>query len=755
MPPTTQQRVKVLDPAQLIRIEAVHRGFLYQHLYAVQCLLSAGSLAAKRVEVENDEDIEVQFDGQRIYVQVKYRKGSLAWGDIEEALARFEELRLAHEKGDREGKPAFVIVCNASPNGPLAARLSSADWPVDVWIDWPAADPDTRMLPAPKASLLEAAETAYQMAEGLPFSTLAPETLVWKLAGLVSLAATGEEKTLCHSFDVEELPSLFEQMVLQLQDLPLPPSPYRVQEHEPELLTAQRVRLIIGYSGAGKTSWLAQSAQHTLEDLVYLDVADTPGSALANAVAREVAARMFETGYHLGEIFLPGASGREVLRVLSGRLAEQGKAVTVALDNVHQLPADDLFGVIEAGREIRFVLLGRPEGEVSTLEAFLGVARESLSGWAPDTVAAAAHDDNCHCDASDCQRLIDLTGGLPLFVLNAISVAKSDYDGSLKRLCADLARSAHTKEIAQDFILGRIFDRLPAAVARVAELLSLCDAPFRREELRSYVAAVADANLAVFDAALRHLMGHGLLQVFADDRIRLHDAACAVGKGRLLLHDAARMKAQQEALRTVVEISLRESWHPAKLSLFLRLTGEVGRLDLLVEMGTDELFHEMGVWPEIEAFLIKGVQDAAVPPDQQLKALDALAFADIRAESDRAASWLDQMDEMITTYDLGAEERLRAGMKRMNFLARKNDRSAAMRLIAELTSVVEDLPPGHQRVFRYNVACAELALGDPVAAFKRVQQVVQEYYELIGLTPAKVMGNNAPELARMIRVRTH
>ncbi len=31
----------VLDAAQLVRIEAVHRGFLYQHLYAVGCLLLA------------------------------------------------------------------------------------------------------------------------------------------------------------------------------------------------------------------------------------------------------------------------------------------------------------------------------------------------------------------------------------------------------------------------------------------------------------------------------------------------------------------------------------------------------------------------------------------------------------------------------------------------------------------------------------------------------------------------------------------
>lgn len=751
MTDAAQCPANVLDPAQLIRIEAVHRGFLFQHLYAVQCLLSAATLSALSVGVESDEDIEVQLERERIYVQVKHRKGALAWDDIEEALTRFADLRAAHQRGERAGTPSFLIVSNAPPNGPLAARLAAADWPADVRVDWPAAHPDARILPAPQASLLEAAEAAGGMARGLPFATLAPATLVWKLAGLVSLAATGDDKTLDHAFEAGELPQLFEQLVVQLQDLPLPPTPYRVQQHEPDLLTGERVRLIVGYSGAGKTSWLAQSAQHAPGSLVYLDVADTPGAALANAVAREVAARVFQAGHNLGEIFLPGVSGREILQLLSRRLAKLGEVVTVALDNVHQLAADDLMGVIQSGRDMRFVLLGRPEGEVSALEALLGVTRESLLGWAPDTVAAAAHDDDCHGDAADCQRLIDLTGGLPLFVLNAIVVAKSDYDGSLKRLCADLARSALTREIAQDLILGRVFDRLPEAVAGIAELLSICDAPLTRQEVRSYVAAAGSPDQAVFDRAVRLLVSQGLLQVFVNDRIKLHDAARAVGKGRLLLRGTDSVKARQEALRAVVQTSLVDSWHPAKLALFLRLSGEVGRLDVLVEMATEELFHEMGVWPEVEAYLENGAQDQAVDPDQRIKALDGLAFADIKAGSDRAESWLDQMDALIKAHDLGAEEQLRVGMKRMSLLAGKSDRRGAMRLVTDLGPLVKTLSSGHRRVFEYNVACAELALGDAAAAAERVEPLISAYYDLIGLTPEMVIGNNAPDLARIMK----
>ena len=90
-PPLTQSiraGASVLDPAQLVRIEAVHRGFLFQHLYAVQCLLSATTLKAQTVSVESDEDVEVQLDGTRVYVQVKHRKEALAWDDIESAMAR-------------------------------------------------------------------------------------------------------------------------------------------------------------------------------------------------------------------------------------------------------------------------------------------------------------------------------------------------------------------------------------------------------------------------------------------------------------------------------------------------------------------------------------------------------------------------------------------------------------------------------------------------------------------------------------------
>ncbi|MCE0799492.1 DUF4297 domain-containing protein [Buttiauxella sp. S04-F03] len=76
----------VLDSAQLVRIEAVHRGFLYQHLYAVGCLLLAQRASMEAVTVEFDEDIELNSEQEHIYVQVKTRLKQIIPSDVSGAL---------------------------------------------------------------------------------------------------------------------------------------------------------------------------------------------------------------------------------------------------------------------------------------------------------------------------------------------------------------------------------------------------------------------------------------------------------------------------------------------------------------------------------------------------------------------------------------------------------------------------------------------------------------------------------------------
>lgn len=122
----------VIDAAQLGRIESVHRGFLYQHLYAVACLLLAQRAGASAIVVEHDEDLEIVLPDRRIYVQVKTRNGVLTHSDIKGALERFDVLRTEHSKDRRTGTASFVIAANAAPGPTLLAATKAGDWPADV-----------------------------------------------------------------------------------------------------------------------------------------------------------------------------------------------------------------------------------------------------------------------------------------------------------------------------------------------------------------------------------------------------------------------------------------------------------------------------------------------------------------------------------------------------------------------------------------------------------------------------------------------
>jgi hypothetical protein len=67
----------VIDADQLVRITSLHRGFLYQHLYTVACLLRFKTAGMHKLLVERDEDLEAVLPGRHVYLQVKTRSRPL------------------------------------------------------------------------------------------------------------------------------------------------------------------------------------------------------------------------------------------------------------------------------------------------------------------------------------------------------------------------------------------------------------------------------------------------------------------------------------------------------------------------------------------------------------------------------------------------------------------------------------------------------------------------------------------------------
>jgi len=124
---------QTLDPAQEIRIESVHRGFLYQHLYAAACILTSAQIGANSVMVERDEDIELVTSTGRTYIQVKTCGQKIMPVDIKSALERFDALRQEHLHGRRQGRASFVVVVNRALSPSLAEQVKCSPIPLEIF----------------------------------------------------------------------------------------------------------------------------------------------------------------------------------------------------------------------------------------------------------------------------------------------------------------------------------------------------------------------------------------------------------------------------------------------------------------------------------------------------------------------------------------------------------------------------------------------------------------------------------------------
>lgn len=741
-----------LDKRQLARIEAVHRGFLYQHLYAAACLFRAARNGVTHIVVENDEDVEVVLSDTRIYAQIKTRGSRLIFSDIESALTRFDEIRAEHVAGRRSGTCQFVIVSNAAVGPDLAERAKNPAWPVDAVLVHPECASPHPALPEPWETIGDAFEACRAAAELLPFSVLAPETLVWKLAGRIMAASGGIDPNANHTFAVDALPDLFEQLVVQLHDFPAPPLRYRPQEEEPALASARHVRLVVGFSGAGKTSWVSQTALHATDRLAYYDVADISGPALASAVARELAARMFGSrGGTLGEIVLPGASGTEILFAIGRHLAEDGLTATVVLDNAHRVAPGDIASLVGASQQLRFVLLAQPGPSIARLEATLNISAERLLGWSNETTAAEAASLGCRGDFADYERLLNLTAGLPLYVQNALKIAADSYNGTVERLCTALEERTHIVETAQELILADVFDTFNDNERRAVAALSLSDVPLAQAEAttilqRTFGMAPADAA-----TAFRRLRSSGSIQVFGVDRFKIHDAIRPLGRASLNDFGSAAVKTAQEAIRDLVMAALPKQHDRQRVFLLLRMFVALGDVKPLVQMATDELFHELGYMDEISAFLTEVSGSTDIAADDRFWALDGLVFAHFKDGDDAdIRSKLDLMDELVKANKLGQSERLAAGMKRMVLAARDKDVATVKRIMSELSRVLPQTPQ-HLRVAKYNYAHALFELGMMDECISGTLDLIAEYYDLLGLRLADVMGKNPDKIFPLLK----
>lgn len=742
--------VSVLDAAQLKRIEAVHRGFLYQHLFTVACLLKAAEAKVTSIIVEADEDVELARDSGRTYMQIKTRTEPLHHSDIKDALARFDLLRTEHKDGKRAGTASFAVISNAAPGAKLLKELQSGDWPKDVAVCWPGHPSSDNGLIEPWASLEGGAASCAALAAALPFGALLPDTLVMKLASLVMAAAAGAPPRTDHTFKAEELPALFEQFVIQLQDFPAPPPHYRPLNDEPALFSDRQVRAITGLSGAGKTAWIAHAAIHTAKDLAYFDIGDTPSTAITIPLSRELAGRFFGKGGGLGNTILPGSTGLDMLRAIDKRLAAEDKQPLVVIDNAHRVSADDLLAVTKLTPNIKYILLCQPGPTSSALQTVHNVPSEGLKGWDSDAIAADAAAVGCIVTANSVAKVAELTGGLPLYVQNAMRIALAEYHGNLAIFCQEVAALTHNVETAQELILSRTFKALSKPAQDIAAVLSQSDIALTKTEAEEICTKALNISPQSFAVAIRELRPVGAIEMFGVDSIKVHDAIRLLGRTYLSSFDAGTLKRCQIALREVLLKSVIATHNPLRFSLYIRLLSEMGEVKPLIQFATDELFHELGMFSEITDVLEKASQNEAIAPDQRFAALDGLVFAALRESNvSKAAAHLEAMSAIADNHELDATDRANLANKIMLHASQAGNSALVDEQAKKLTQMFPN-DPLRDRIMRYNVAHANFKLGRFKECLLETGKLIREYYSALGITPLQVMGRNPDKLWELL-----
>lgn len=722
-----------LNPAQLRRITSLHRGFTYQNLYAVGCLLRLRQAGAQTLLMELDEDLEVVLPDRYLYLQVKTRQGNLMWSDIKGSVDQFAKLRAEHTAGRRPGTPKLVVVSNTAPGPDLLQRTQQPGWQADVSLLWPGhPNPQETWLPPAAADLTGVLQWCTEQAAQVPFGSLGAQTLVWKLAARIQYASAGAHG---RAFHASELPALYEQFVEESQAFPQVPDVYWPHGSEPELTGEQRVRLVTGFSGAGKTTWAAHSAARCPLPVTYFDAGQMPPAVVPGALAREVAAR------HLSgpdAVSLPSGAGIDVLRAVHGQLAHDGTAIAVVIDNVHDLPSDDVRLLVQALPTARITLLGHPHPEQTALAAHLGVSAESLPGWDTDTVAAVFAAEDCTLDYPTAQRVLALTAGLPLYVLNSAALTRTLYAGDGAAFCAAVQEQTHLAPTAQERILAETFGHLSVLARTMAGLMASAEVPLSSPELQQLAAAAGPTHPAAAAGAVRELAGLGLVQTFADGCAKLHDAAAT-----LALHASHDLpeEATCRVEQTLADL-LEGHRELPRLARWMRLLADTSQIDLLLEITSQEGFYEGGFPRELRTVIADVAQEPGRDAVDRLDAHSALAtWAYGDTDWDAYARHVHAMEALVSEggSGIGPREQVLVATRQFPLHGHTGDIEA---LDAAFRTVLAELPAPSflERALRYGYVQGLYHAGSYRAAGPAALELADAYCVHLGLDLADLHG---------------
>ncbi|MCG7551642.1 ATP-binding protein [Pseudoalteromonas sp. Of7M-16] len=730
---------EVIDKSQLKRIEAVHNGFLYQHLYTVGCLLLAQSSPVKSVKVELDEDIEIDAD-KNLYIQVKTRNRKLIKSDIDGALSRFQEIQDKYNCSLRVGSPKFLIIANNDASKNLSEFIDSGGFPENVNYFSPQKNleelPD--FCPPPWDSVEDAFEWCHSKASELPFSEICAQTLVWKLAAMVQAASGGSFQPE-HTFKAEHLSDLFEQKLMQVHKLPAPPTPYVCQENEPDVRMIDRIRIICGHSGAGKTAWLSNSCRVIDKDVLYIDASDFHKDRFMSTFLREIGHRLFQGKNDIfRDIFSPNFSELEKARKVNNYLNEIDTSLLVAIDNVHTLDVSLVSKLVDVTDKIEFILLTQPFDSLGELQCLLDVEIEHLGGWSEESITDIILNLKCSSTSSAIKGILSLTGGAPLFVMSIIQLALTKYDADLDRLYREIEQLEHLHLTKQEVLLGKLVDSLPAQIKDPFCFLCKVDTPLKAEEIIASFKELFNLNSSDSNEIIRKLKSFGHLNEQPNKSFKIHDSIKIIGKKQFLSWGEIKQRKALELARKVIGENITDRENNQRLFQYLKVIFELKDYEFITAFTSEEMAFELGIREDLHFYLNSIINDDSTKPLARFWALDSLVFDHVnRGLLDESGLLIKDMEELLASNDFGYREISSFGVKKLQHAASKNDLEAeeVMQIVAEVEEVFPKRAD-YQRVLKYNTAQAIIHRVENRYVAEILDDLINEYFEVLNLSEA-------------------
>jgi SEC-C motif len=737
------QTTSVLDVRQLTRIEATHRGFLYQHLFAAGCLLQGAPAGIEAVIVEHDEDLELIAGGRHIYAQIKTRSEKLYEADLGGFFERAKQLAEAHAAG-RPGTAEIWLITNAPLSSGLAARLQAEK--IGIWSPYSVTRVEPLFPPAHadvNASFAWCAGLASQIA----LTRLSPDTLVWKLAAVVAYRSAGLEGG--HIIRASELSGLYELFAAQLHHFPESPAVYRPQEHEPALDGEDRIVLVASLSGAGKTAWASYSALHSGATIVYFDGAGMPDAAVAGALMREAIAQISAKAGMAGrDLIQPGSSGLEGLRAVDVMATNASVRPIIVFDNVHTLLAQTVKTVVGAMSLSRWVLLGQPSPNTVELETLLATAAVRFDGWSVLTIAAEFESAGVPVDPATAERVRNLTGGMPRFATNAATLASKFYGGDASAFCDAVESSANTTRTAQEVILDATFKHLTSEARAAAALLSIARFALSEAECLDFLSINEILKSKARAAkAVAELGDWGIVQRLLSGALVTHDAFIVLSAALFEeLSSGERMNAMKK-LASIVEKSVAPG-QVSRLMVYCRLLPRIGRADALADIASSigEHIHEQGRSEDLRLVLEDVLTSPEVSPEDRFMVADTLALWEFH-QTDKSGFFrlVGMMDQLARDYKLGGDCGARLLLKQMMEAALEGD-ITALRSRAE-KAMEAAVSPVVRRIVKYNMAVSFYMAERPEDTLPITDELIEEYFETLGLTEEMVYARSPKALA--------